>query len=114
VFEDIINKIGLMPLPHYIKEELKDKERYQTVYSRISGSAAAPTAGLQFTKPRLEKIKEREAEIAEVLLHVGLGTFRPVSSENIEELKAAQRILRGQREYGADNKQGKGLKTEGL
>jgi S-adenosylmethionine:tRNA ribosyltransferase-isomerase len=87
VFEDIINKIGLMPLPHYIKEELKDKERYQTVYSRISGSAAAPTAGLHFTKPLLEKIKEKGAEIAEVLLHVGLGTFRPVSSENIEEHK---------------------------
>jgi S-adenosylmethionine:tRNA ribosyltransferase-isomerase len=87
VFEDIINTIGLMPLPHYIKEELEDKERYQTVYSRISGSAAAPTAGLHFTKPLLEKIKEKGAEIAEVLLHVGLGTFRPVSSENIEEHK---------------------------
>ncbi len=85
VFEDIINNIGLMPLPHYIKAELKDKERYQTVYSLYTGSAAAPTAGLHFTKELLQKIRDKGAETAEVLLHVGLGTFRPVKCENLEE-----------------------------
>lgn len=85
VFEDIINEIGLMPLPHYIKSSLADKERYQTVYSQISGSAAAPTAGLHFTKEILQSLKEKGVEIAEVLLHVGLGTFRPVKSETVQE-----------------------------
>lgn len=84
VFEDIINSIGLMPLPHYIKTSLKDKERYQTVYSQVSGSAAAPTAGLHFTEKLLNQIKEMGIEIAEVLLHVGLGTFRPVKADSIE------------------------------
>lgn len=83
VFEDIINKIGNMPLPPYIHERLKDKDRYQTVYSKYDGSSAAPTAGLHFTKELLEKVKEKGVEVVEVLLHVGLGTFRPVSESNI-------------------------------
>lgn len=87
VFEDILNNIGIMPLPPYIKEKLKDKERYQTVYSLINGSAAAPTAGLHFTSELLEKIKNSGVEIAQVLLHVGLGTFRPVKAEDISEHK---------------------------
>ena len=74
-----------MPLPTYIKENLEDKNRYQTVYSKIEGSAAAPTAGLHFTTELLEKIKEKGVKIAFVTLHVGLGTFRPVSTENIED-----------------------------
>ena len=72
-----------MPLPPYIHEKLKDKERYQTVYSKIEGSSAAPTAGLHFTPQLLNKIKEKGIEIVEVLLHVGLGTFRPVKEDNI-------------------------------
>ena len=83
VFEDEINKVGSMPLPHYIKETLKDNSRYQTVYANEIGSSAAPTAGLHFTKELLEKIKEKGIIIAEVMLHVGLGTFRPVSEDNI-------------------------------
>ncbi len=83
VFEDILSKVGNMPLPPYIHEKLKDGTRYQTVYSKYNGSSAAPTAGLHFTKPLLEKIKEKGVEVVEVLLHVGLGTFRPVSEENI-------------------------------
>jgi S-adenosylmethionine:tRNA ribosyltransferase-isomerase len=74
-----------MPLPHYIKKKLEDKERYQTVYSKIEGSAAAPTAGLHFTKELLESIAQKGVNIAYVTLHVGLGTFRPVKVENIEE-----------------------------
>jgi len=85
VFEDIINKIGLMPLPPYIKEQYHDKNRYQTVYSKNTGSSAAPTAGLHFTTELLSKLKEKGVEICEVLLHVGLGTFRPVSTDNILE-----------------------------
>lgn len=87
IFEDIINRIGAMPLPHYIKGELKDSERYQTVYSKVTGSAAAPTAGLHFTEEDLKRIREKGVEVAEVLLHVGLGTFRPVKAENVEEHK---------------------------
>ena len=87
VFEDIINRIGAMPLPHYIKSELKDSERYQTVYCKVTGSAAAPTAGLHFTVEDLQRIREKGIEIAEVLLHVGLGTFRPVKAKNVEEHK---------------------------
>lgn len=87
VFEDILAETGLMPLPHYIKEELKDKERYQTVYSLINGSAAAPTAGLHFTPALLESIRAMGVEIANVLLHVGLGTFRPVKAEDISDHK---------------------------
>ena len=85
IFNEILDKIGLMPLPPYIKEKLKDKDRYQTVYAKYEGSAAAPTAGLHFTDELLEKIKEKGIEIANVTLHVGIGTFRPVKVENIEE-----------------------------
>jgi len=84
-FFDVLDKIGEMPLPHYITEELKDKERYQTVYSKELGSAAAPTAGLHFTPELLNKIRESGVEVGFVTLHVGLGTFRPVKAENIEE-----------------------------
>lgn len=83
VFEDILSNIGSMPLPPYIKEKLKDKARYNTVYSKIDGSAAAPTAGLHFTNDLLDKLRAKGVIICEVLLHVGLGTFRPVSEENI-------------------------------
>lgn len=83
VFEDEISKVGSMPLPHYIKETLKDNSRYQTVYADMLGSSAAPTAGLHFTKELLQKIKDKGIIIAEVMLHVGLGTFRPVSEDNI-------------------------------
>ena len=85
IFNEILDKIGLMPLPPYIHEELKQRDRYQTVYARHEGSAAAPTAGLHFTPELLEKIKEKGIEIANVTLHVGIGTFRPVKVENIEE-----------------------------
>ena len=85
IFNEILDKIGLMPLPPYIKEELKEKDRYQTVYAKYDGSAAAPTAGLHFTEELLEKIKEKGIEIANVTLHVGIGTFRPVKEENVEE-----------------------------
>ena len=84
-FFDVIDKIGEMPLPHYITEKLEDKDRYQTVYAKEEGSAAAPTAGLHFTPELLEKIKEKGIEIGFVTLHVGLGTFRPVKADNIEE-----------------------------
>ncbi|NLA76870.1 MAG: tRNA preQ1(34) S-adenosylmethionine ribosyltransferase-isomerase QueA [Clostridiales bacterium] len=83
-FYEALDRIGQMPLPHYITEELKDKERYQTVYSKELGSAAAPTAGLHFTPELLEKIRAKGVNIAYVTLHVGLGTFRPVKTENIE------------------------------
>lgn len=85
VWEEILDKLGEMPLPPYIKEKLEDKERYQTVYSKIEGSAAAPTAGLHFTQELLEKIRAKGVKIAYLTLHVGLGTFRPVSVENVEE-----------------------------
>ena len=85
VFNEILDKIGVMPLPPYIKERLKEKDRYQTVYAKYEGSSAAPTAGLHFTKEILEKIKEKGVKIAKVTLHVGIGTFRPVKAENIEE-----------------------------
>lgn len=84
-FEEILDRLGQMPLPPYIKKQLKDKERYQTVYSKVEGSAAAPTAGLHFTKELMEEIKEKGVDIAYVTLHVGLGTFRPVKVETIEE-----------------------------
>lgn len=86
-FYSLLNEVGNMPLPHYIKEELKDKDRYQTVYSRELGSAAAPTAGLHFTKEMLEELKKLGINIAYVTLHVGLGTFRPVKVDNILEHK---------------------------
>lgn len=82
-FEEILLKVGTMPLPHYIHEKLKDSERYQTVYSKIEGSSAAPTAGLHFTNELLDKIRAKGVQVVEVLLNVGLGTFRPVSEENI-------------------------------
>lgn len=85
VFEEIIDKIGMMPVPPYIHETLKDNNRYQTVYAKHDGSSAAPTAGLHFTPELLEKIKEMGVGIAEVTLHVGLGTFRPVKCDNILE-----------------------------
>ena len=85
IFNEILNEIGLMPLPPYIHEKLKDKDRYQTVYAKYEGSAAAPTAGLHFTDELFEKLKEKGVEIANVTLHVGIGTFRPVKVENIEE-----------------------------
>lgn len=85
IFEEVLDKLGEMPLPHYIKKTLEDKERYQTVYSKIEGSAAAPTAGLHFTNELLDKIKSKGVNIAFVTLHVGLGTFRPVKVDNIEE-----------------------------
>lgn len=87
VFEDILSKIGEMPLPHYIHEKLEDKERYQTVYNKTEGSSAAPTAGLHFTSEILKKIRDKGVIIAEVLLHVGLGTFRPVKTEEIIDHK---------------------------
>ncbi len=87
IFNEILDKIGLMPLPPYITEKLEEKDRYQTVYAKYEGSAAAPTAGLHFTQELLEKIKEKGVEIANVTLHVGIGTFRPVKVENIEEHK---------------------------
>lgn len=86
-FEDIISRVGTMPLPPYIHEKLKNQSRYNTVYSKVDGSAAAPTAGLHFTQELLEKIKAKGVEVAEVLLHVGLGTFRPVSEEIITDHK---------------------------
>ena len=85
IFNEILDEIGLMPLPPYIHEELKEKDRYQTVYAKYQGSAAAPTAGLHFTDELLEKIKEKGVEIANVTLHVGIGTFRPVKVEKIED-----------------------------
>ena len=85
IFNEILDKIGLMPLPPYIHEELKERERYQTVYAKYQGSAAAPTAGLHFTEELLEKIKQKGVEIANVTLHVGIGTFRPVKVEKIED-----------------------------
>lgn len=85
IFNEILNEIGLMPLPPYIHEKLKEKDRYQTVYAKYEGSAAAPTAGLHFTDELFKKLKEKGVEVANVTLHVGIGTFRPVKVENIEE-----------------------------
>lgn len=85
IFNEILDQIGLMPLPPYITETLKDKDKYQTVYAKYEGSAAAPTAGLHFTDELLQKVREKGVEIAKVTLHVGIGTFRPVKVENVEE-----------------------------
>lgn len=87
IFYEILDKLGEMPLPPYIHEKLKDKDRYQTVYAKEVGSAAAPTAGLHFTKDLLEKIKEKGIIIEEITLHVGLGTFRPVSVDDVTKHK---------------------------
>ena len=83
VFEEILNRVGSMPLPHYIHEKLKDKERYQTVYNKVLGSAAAPTAGLHFTDELLQKLRDMGVEILELTLDVGLGTFRPCKEKDI-------------------------------
>lgn len=85
VFEEILDSVGEMPLPPYITQRLSERERYQTVYARENGSAAAPTAGLHFTEALLDTLRANGVLIADVLLHVGLGTFRPVSAENVEE-----------------------------
>lgn len=85
VFEDILSKVGEMPLPHYIKERLDDQSRYQTVYCKQEGSAAAPTAGLHFTTELIQKLKDKGVEFAEVTLNVGLGTFRPVKVDDVEK-----------------------------
>ena len=110
VFEEILDQLGQMPLPPYITHELKDKNRYQTVYAKYEGSAAAPTAGLHFTPQLLEKVKEKGVEIAEVTLHVGLGTFRPVKvkdvtqhhmhSEFYEVTEEASSIIKNTKERG--------------
>lgn len=84
IFNEILDQIGLMPLPPYIHEELKDNDRYQTVYAKYEGSAAAPTAGLHFTPELLKKIEEKGVKIANVTLHVGIGTFRPVKEDTVE------------------------------
>ena len=85
IFEEILDRLGEMPLPPYITHKLEDKNRYQTVYAKYDGSAAAPTAGLHFTKELLEEIRSAGVKIAEITLHVGLGTFRPVKAETVEE-----------------------------
>ena len=85
IFNEILDQIGLMPLPPYIHEELKDNDRYQTVYAKYEGSAAAPTAGLHFTPELLKKIEEKGVKIANVTLHVGIGTFRPVKEDEVEK-----------------------------
>lgn len=85
IFEEILDELGQMPLPPYITHALQDRNRYQTVYAKNEGSAAAPTAGLHFTQELLQKIKDKGVEVASVTLHVGLGTFRPVKVENVEE-----------------------------
>ena len=109
VFEEILSEVGTMPLPPYIKEKLADQSRYNTVYSKVDGSAAAPTAGLHFTEELLGKLREKGVEIVEILLHVGLGTFRPVKEDIITDHKmhtefyrvsesAAESINRAKRE----------------
>ncbi len=87
LFENVLDELGEMPLPHYIKEQLQDKERYQTVYSKHNGSAAAPTAGLHFTKGLLSEIEDMGVKIVYLTLHVGLGTFRPVKAEDVTKHK---------------------------
>lgn len=85
IFEEVLDRLGEMPLPPYIKHKLKDRNRYNTVYAKFDGSAAAPTAGLHFTKELLEEVKEKGVNIAQVTLHVGLGTFRPVKVDDVRE-----------------------------
>lgn len=87
VFEEVLDRLGEMPLPHYIKKQLEDRDRYQTVYAKNAGSAAAPTAGLHFTPELLKKIQNKGVKIGYVTLHVGLGTFRPVKADEITEHK---------------------------
>ena len=85
IFEEILDRLGQMPLPPYITHQLKDKNRYQTVYAKYDGSAAAPTAGLHFTPELLEEVQKKGVTVAEVTLHVGLGTFRPVKAKTVQE-----------------------------
>ena len=85
IFEEVLDRLGEMPLPPYIKHKLKDRDRYNTVYAKFDGSAAAPTAGLHFTKGLLEEVKEKGVNIAQVTLHVGLGTFRPVKVDDVRQ-----------------------------
>lgn len=85
IFNEILDRLGTMPLPPYIKQQLKDKDRYQTVYAKQQGSAAAPTAGLHFTKSYMRQLQEKGVRLAFLTLHVGLGTFRPVSTEKVED-----------------------------
>ena len=85
IFEEVLDKLGEMPLPPYITHKLQDKNRYQTVYAKYEGSAAAPTAGLHFTPELLEQIEKKGVRLAYVTLHVGLGTFRPVKEENLKD-----------------------------
>ncbi len=87
IFEEVLDRLGEMPLPHYITKRLEDKERYQTVYAKCAGSAAAPTAGLHFTRELMDKIEKKGVKIGYVTLHVGLGTFRPVKADDILEHK---------------------------
>ena len=94
VFEEILGELGTMPLPPYIHETLKDQERYQTVYAKYNGSAAAPTAGLHFTKDLIEKLHAKGVNTAEVTLHVGIGTFRPVKCDNITEHHMHEEVYR--------------------
>ncbi|HVJ50434.1 tRNA preQ1(34) S-adenosylmethionine ribosyltransferase-isomerase QueA [Desulfitobacterium sp.] len=109
IFEAVLDELGNMPLPPYITEKLENKERYQTVYAKENGSAAAPTAGLHFTRELMDQLRQKGIEIVEILLHVGLGTFRPVKVEKIEEhemhseyyrvsKEAAERINRAKQE----------------
>ncbi len=87
IFEEVLDRLGEMPLPHYITKKLEDKERYQTVYAKCAGSAAAPTAGLHFTRELMDKIEKKGVKIGYVTLHVGLGTFRPVKADDILDHK---------------------------
>ncbi len=87
IFLEILDELGTMPLPPYIKEKLSDKDRYQTVYAKVEGSAAAPTAGFHFTEELIEKLKDKGVKIVDITLHIGLGTFRPMSTEDIKDHK---------------------------
>ena len=93
IFNEILDELGNVPLPPYIKEKLNDPERYQTVYAKESGSAAAPTAGLHFTKELLEEIQQKGVHLVYLTLHVGLGTFRPVSVDNLDEHEMHSEVL---------------------
>ncbi len=101
IFNEVLDRLGTMPLPPYIKAQLEDPERYQTVYAKESGSAAAPTAGLHFTEELLERLRQMGVEIVEILLHVGLGTFRPVQEENIQEHRMHSEYYRVSEEAAA-------------
>ncbi|WP_274650012.1 tRNA preQ1(34) S-adenosylmethionine ribosyltransferase-isomerase QueA [Paenibacillus humicola] len=101
IFNELLDKLGEMPLPPYIKERLHDRERYQTVYAKNEGSAAAPTAGLHFTEPFLRRLVEKGVRIAYITLHVGLGTFRPMSAERVEEHKMHAEYFELSRETAA-------------